>query len=256
TGGKSHQFWKNQVKDGITPVELLVDFSENKESKQGAAYRFMIEKETTEGIREMAEKNNTSVFVILFSVYIIMLSRFSGRQQIACSLIAAGRDHISLKEIIGFFVNSLLYNTHVDVDESFEKWIQKVHAGIMEVFQHQTYPLEPVFDELNMRYPEIPVSFNMLNLIDASGEAEAGEAEPSHSGDVQDVKFDLEPYVSELTNGISMDWRFKKQLFKPQTIEKMADEYKKLIRFFTTDPQKKIKEFTRKSKKRSFKRRT
>ncbi|MCP4157622.1 MAG: hypothetical protein GY757_58470, partial [bacterium] len=254
TRKKLHDYWKEKVQRGVPTVRLPADNAQNTGSKKGAAYLCQLDNETKRKLKETAENNNTSLFVVMFSAYLIMLARYSKETEIASSIIAAGREHISLREIVGFFVNSLIFKIHVDAEERFDKFVETVHSRVMESFQNQGYPVEQVFHELNMAYPEIPVSFNMLNIGEASTEGQPEYTGPQHTTHVQDVKFDIEPYIRETKNGIHMDWRYKKEMFKPETIENIVGDYMKLIRFFIEKPQKKIKEFSRKTKKRSFKR--
>ncbi|MCP5049644.1 MAG: hypothetical protein GY940_20910, partial [bacterium] len=61
---------------------------------------------------------------------------------------------------------------------------------------------------------------------------------PGHIPHGQDIKFDLEPYVTEYQNGIRIHWAYAKELFDPATIEYMASQYRELVDFFGTNPGK------------------
>ncbi len=261
TREKMHNYWKEKVKGGVPIVQLPADNPQNRDSKRGAAYSNRLESEMKTQLKEIATKNKTSLFVVMYSAYLILLTRYSKQTEIASSIIAAGREHISLRDIVGYFVNSLLFKIHVDPEESYEQFLDRVHQSVMESNQNQDYPVEHVLHELKMSYPEIPVSFNMLNIGAAAEEPQEttqGERQEQndtqHTPHVQDVKFDVEPYISETGNGIHMDWRYKKDLFKTSTIEYIVGEYIKILRYFIEKPQNKIKEFSQKPKKRGFKR--
>jgi hypothetical protein len=108
------------------------------------------------------------------------------------------------------------------------------------MLEYQKYPQELVFEELQMRYPDVSVSFNMLNL---GGTPSLGfdTLQSCHIERSQDVKFDLEPYISEYKSGILINWVYKKNLFTPSTIEYMAGEYMKLLDFFSSNPDSSYK---------------
>ncbi|MCP4154471.1 MAG: hypothetical protein GY757_42495, partial [bacterium] len=259
---RKHNYWKEKVKGGVPIVQLPADNPQNRDSKRGAAYSNRLESEMKTQLKEIATKNKTSLFVVMYSAYLILLTRYSKQTEIASSIIAAGREHISLRDIVGYFVNSLLFKIHVDPEESYEQFLDRVHQSVMESNQNQDYPVEHVLHELKMSYPEIPVSFNMLNIRGtAQGKQQEDMKEEQqekngtqHTPHVQEVKFDIEPYISETNEGIQMDWRYKKDLFKPGTIEYIATEYIRILRYFGEKPQNKIKEFSQKTKKRGFKR--
>ena len=193
--------------------------------------------------------------MVMFSVYILFLTRFTGQQDIACSFISAGREHAALHNIIGFFVNSVIFKTRVDEQESFEAFLQRMNKDILEIFAYQNYPLELVFEELQMKYPDIPVSFNMVNLQDAPVTREQPPQQPAHVEKSQDVKFDLEPYIKEYKNGIYIYWAYKKKLFTPKTIEYMALEYIKLLDYFASHLNSNYKTYRDRGSKPTFKKR-
>ncbi len=226
------RFWKQKLAGGVPLVQLPADFSEGIEAAAGAGYRCMIDKKLKEKLLRLAEQYRTSLFTVMFSLYMMMLSRISGQQLIAGSVIAAGREHISLRDIVGLFVNSILFKTHIDRDETFDAFIKRMNDDVMESFQHQAYPMELVFEELKIRYPDIPVSFNMLNMQDTTGSLRLESYEPSHIPIARDIKFDLEPYIYEYENGIAMVWVYREALFEPATIEFIVNHYIKLLEFF------------------------
>ncbi|MCP4218932.1 MAG: hypothetical protein GY765_30140, partial [bacterium] len=72
-------------------------------------------------------------------------------------MINAGRDEAALHNIVGFFVNSVIFKIKLHHEEPFREFLKRVNRDLLEIFSHQGYPLELVFDDLNQRYPEIPV---------------------------------------------------------------------------------------------------
>ncbi|MCX6583774.1 MAG: amino acid adenylation domain-containing protein, partial [Candidatus Aminicenantes bacterium] len=232
----SHSFWKTKLENGIPGFTLPVDFAGGRESREGAGYRCFIEKDITGGIKRLAEHHNTTLFTVMFSVYILLLSRLSGEQDVACSIIGAGREHASLHPIVGFFVNSIIYSARVDLKTPFANLLEGVKADTLELFQHQDYPLELVFEELRMKYPEISVTFNMLNLQESLSAHELETIENGHVKNPVEVKFDLEPYISEYKNGLQIYWSYKKNVFRPGTIAYIAREYIQLMDYFSRNP--------------------
>jgi len=254
-GEESRRFWKKKVAAGVPVLQLPADSEIEKEDREGGGYRCMIQNDIKTGLKKLAETHHTTLFTVMFSIYLLFLSRISGQGDIGCSIIAAGRDHPSLENIIGFFVNSLIFSIHVDEDEPAQQFLQGVHRGVIETFQHQSYPLEPLFEELDMRYPDIPVSFNMLNLGDAQLAESLEPFEPEHMEHTQDIKFDLEPYISEYRDGIEMYWAYKKKMFEPATIQYMINLYIKMLAFFAKDPGQSLKSYrSEERKQRSGKR--
>jgi len=251
---KSHEFWKSKLAGGIPILEMPVRSSGDKEDLQGAGYMVMINEESSEKLKKIAAANNTTLFVVIFSLYIMMLYRFTMQNDIACSIISAGREHLSLHNIIGFFVNSILFRIDVHAGESFTDFLRRMRVDVIDVFQHQGYPLELVCQDLKIKYPDISVSFNMLNIQERAVK-QLEPFKPYHIEEVQDVKFDLEPYVTEYQNGIHMYWVYKRKLFKPANIEHIIAEYIKLIDFFADNSHKSYEYYRTRGKKQKLRRR-
>jgi surfactin family lipopeptide synthetase A len=234
-GEKSRRFWKEKLAEGIPALQLPVDYEIEKEDRTGAGWSYMIDRDLKEQLKELAKKNNTTLFTVMFSIYGILLSHISGQKEAACSVISAGRDHPSLSHIIGFFVNSIILEIRLDDKKTFGEFLREMNDEVIGAFQHQMYPLELVFEELGVRYPEISASFNMFNVGSVS-EMKMEPYESFHIDNAQDVKFDLEVYVTEYTSGIDMYWAYKKNMFEPSTIDHMIKLYMKQLEFFCMNP--------------------
>ncbi|MCP4157509.1 MAG: AMP-binding protein, partial [bacterium] len=247
-GEESYQFWKKELSGGIPILHLPVDTLIEKEDREGAAYRSKIGKETKEQILKLAKTNQTTLFTVLFSVYLQLLSRLAHQQEISCSIISAGREHYATHNILGFFVNSLLFKIEVDENEPFEAFLKRVAGHLAETLRHQAYPLETVCQKLKMKYPEVPVTINMLNInenaakeeLPSSGSTETRDA--SHIKNYPDVKFDLEPYFTEYGNGIDICWAYKKKMFEPLTVEHIVQRYTKYLDYFAKKPNHSLKD--------------
>jgi acyl transferase domain-containing protein/acyl carrier protein len=257
TDGKNPaaEFWEQKLAGGIPALQLPVDFTEGGESAAGAGYQCMIGEDLKRHLDRLAEQYHTTLFTVMFSVYLLVLFKISNQEDIGCSIIAAGRDHISLRDIVGLFVNSILFNVHIDSDETFERFLQRMNEDVVQALQYQAHPLEPVFEALNMRFPDVSVSFNMLNMQDITGGRQLEPFEGFHVVDaVQDVKFDLEPYITEYENGIWMWWVYRKSLFEPATIEYIINLYINLLEFFARDSFRSLRDHIEEEKKQKARR--
>ncbi len=242
-GKKSHQYWQDKLAVGVPVFRLPADWEIGREDTGGSGFMYMIDQDLKQELKRLAEMNNTTLFAVMFSIYILLLSGISGQEEVVCSVIAAGRDHPSLLPIIGFFVNSIIFKVQLDDLQPFEEFLQQLSRDIIESFQHQSYPLEPVFEGLGQRYPDISVSFNLVNIGDAAARETLEFFEPIHRDHKQDVKFDLEVYVTEYANGIGMLWAYKKNMFESSTVEYMIKQYLKQLGFFCRGPARPLKDY-------------
>ncbi|NIM16889.1 MAG: hypothetical protein GTO45_33335, partial [Candidatus Aminicenantes bacterium] len=169
-GKKSLQFWRKKIEQGLPELQLRKDRVEADDSLDSAGYRFALENEVKDKLKQIALHNNTSIFVVIYAVLNILLSRLSNQEDVVTGILGTGRNHDTLQNILGFFVNTLVMKNHVEEHESFPVFLSRVHRDMLEILQHQDYPLESVFEDLNMRFPDIPLLFNMFNLNERATE--------------------------------------------------------------------------------------
>ena len=136
----------------------------------------------------------------------------------------------------------------------FIDFAKRIRELVLEFFQHQNYPLELVLAEAGSKYPEVSTAFNMLNL-NRNEEIPLENQDSLHYDDIQNVKFDLEPYIAEYSNGIEIIVNYQKNLFKPAHIEYMMESFRNVIEFFSRHPLKRSSEYKEAQKKRSFRKR-
>jgi amino acid adenylation domain-containing protein len=251
---QSHLFWKEKLQAGISTPGLPVNPKGDRNDPAGAGYQWLLHKNTKDKLNTLAQSNRTTLFVVLFSLYLILLYDLSKQEKIVCSIISAGRENLSVQNVVGFFVNSILFNIDFDTDERFVDFIHRVSNDVVNIFQHQWYPIELIFKELKMKYPDIPVSFNMLNLRDEPAGLSIDGIETGHIENIQDVKFDMEIYANQFNNGISIFWAYKKSLFDPVKIECFVEDYIALVDFFKDNFHKSYSQYKGRKKKKSFRR--
>jgi acyl transferase domain-containing protein len=251
----SHQYWKQKLTGGLPVVDLPADFPGSQDIK-GAGYTCMIGAGLKERLQQTAKQHNTTLFMMMFSAFLLLLSDFSQQEDIACSIIEAGRNEVDFQQVVGFFVNSIPFKTRVKAGESFTDLLCRINHEVLEAFQHGSYPVEYVFEELGMNYPPLPASFNMLSMQQFTGEIPLQPFEPIHIPHTQDVKFDIEPYITEYSSGIELKWVYRKSSFAPETIGHIASEYLKICEYFVQNPGMNMKDFHRSAKKRHFKKST
>jgi amino acid adenylation domain-containing protein len=246
---QAKESWKNYLKDSITALNLPYDFSSKPMgTKKSSAYCFLIEAGLAEKLRLFAGEQKVSLFIVLLAAFNVLLSHISHQDNILVGIPAAARQHWSLKNIIGLFVNTLILQSKVIAKETFIDFLKRFQIDAFNVLEYQAYPLEIIFGELKIKYPEISTFFNMVN-IGTSPDEHIQDFKSYHCEEVQETKFPIHCYLMEYKNGIRMECHYYRELFRPQTIEKIMQIYTRILENLTTSPLKRIKELARKIEK-------
>ena len=226
---KALEYWKEKLEGGIPSLELPTDSRGGKSERAGANFRLVVGEDVRERLNKMARDHHTTLFTVMFSAYNILLSHLIEQNDIVCGIIDAGRNHVSLQNIVGFFVNAIIFKCRVDQEESFGDFLNRMTEEILEAFTFQRYPVELAFEELKVKYPDISLAFNMLNIHDVTAGMRLGNLESYHLESFKDVKFDIELFVTEYSNGIEINCNYRKSLFRSSKIEYILEAYVKLL---------------------------
>ncbi|GFZ32347.1 surfactin synthase subunit 2 [Clostridium zeae] len=233
---KAKEFWLEQLSGQLLPLNLPVNKSdENETERRSSAYSFFISEDLKDKIKNLAKEHQTSIFVVLLTGFSIYLSELTGQEDILIGTAGSGREHESLQNVIGYFINTTVLRNKINTELNFNDLINKVKENTLKALEYQNYPLEFILDELKIKYPEISVFFNMLNMGQSDRE-ELSCLEAYHTEKVQDVKFDIVCYIIEYKNGIQVNCNYLSDLFKPARIEFMMTEYVDLLEDLVESP--------------------
>ena len=107
-----------------------------------------LDPETVYGIREMASRSRATVFMVLFTAFNILLSRYSGQDDIVVGIPVAGRRHPDTLDLIGMFVSTLAVRSNPSWDKSFEAYLAEVREDLIESYENQDYPMERLVEKV------------------------------------------------------------------------------------------------------------
>lgn len=251
----AHTSWMSKIDKNISslsPSRLPRDFEEVKTGHDSAGYRLVLAEPLHKDILSLAIENKTTPFVLLVSLFNIILSRMTAREDVLYAILGAGRNDTVLHEIIGFFVNTLLFKYCLNLDEPFPNYLHHCNQEIIEILQYQDYPLELIFEELQVPYPKFSILFNMLNLdIDPLKKTKKlANLESGHSPWVPDTKFELVMQVSNFENALEILCFYRKNLYKKDKIEYFMQQYKNIIKKVISDPGQPLNHYLHEKKKR------
>ena len=246
--GEVLSFWRSHLSGQLPVLNLPYDSSPNQlTSHAGAAFRMVLSAEVTGKLNHLARERNCSYFMVMLAAVNLLLSQLREQDDILIGIAGAAREHPGLRQIVGLFVNTLVFRARLHRETSFLEFLEKVKEDAMKVLEYQGYPLELIVDELGLQYPKFPMFFNMLNMADNS--ETLPDHRSSHLDEVQDAKFDLEFYIKEYSNGTVILCSYFRQLFLPETIEKITARFAAILETIAADPTLPLKEYRGSKKK-------
>ncbi|MET0136113.1 MAG: amino acid adenylation domain-containing protein, partial [Kibdelosporangium sp.] len=142
----SLDYWRGRL-DGVVPVELPTDRPRPPvHTDHGAVHEFVLPADVANRIKELARKQNSTLFMALVAACQVVLRRWSGQDDITIGTVTSGRERAELERLIGFFVNTLVLRSTVDEKGTFGDLLAAVRETVLDAFAHQDVPFEQIVD--------------------------------------------------------------------------------------------------------------
>nr|WP_280345500.1 non-ribosomal peptide synthase/polyketide synthase [Nocardia neocaledoniensis] len=205
------------------------------QSFQGKAIRFEIDPARHAALHELARANNASLFMVVHAALAVLLARLSGTDDIAVGTPIAGRGERELDDLIGMFVNTLVFRTAIDPAASFADLLADVRERDLEAFANADVPFERLVEVLNpvrstARNPLFQVGLSFQNLADTTFEL-PGLTVSAVDYDSQLAKTDLHVtlYDRYTDDGapaqLVTEFGYAIDLFDEATVQSFADRF-------------------------------
>ncbi len=241
-------FWKNQLA-GLQPLELPIDkVRPSLQSYRGDVQRFALSARLVDDLKTLSQQEHVTLFMVLAAAFQALLQRYSGQDDIAIGTPVAGRTHPELKELIGFFVNTVVLRTDLSGDPSFRELLTKVRKAAWGAYIHQDLPFQMLVEELHpqrdpSRHPLVQVMFILQNAPNADLQLDgvAVEVLPFDTGT---AKFDLTFEFSQTSQGLSVAVEYASDLFEAATITRLIGHFVNLLDAIVAQPDAPLSRLT------------
>ena len=163
-------YWLNQFADEIPLLDLPTDFMRpSVRSFEGDSIRFVLQPDIVQKLNNIGSNMGCTMFILLLSSINILLSKYSGQEDIIIGCPVAGRTHPDMSNIIGMFVNTIALRNRPKRTQTFLELLEEVKENLLKSFHNQDYSFEELVDKLNLnrdlaRNPLFDVMFTMQNV--------------------------------------------------------------------------------------------
>jgi amino acid adenylation domain-containing protein len=145
-------YWKRKLDGELQVLEIPTDHPRAAvHTFKDASRSFTIPQETYDKIKEFCEKEKTSPFVLLLTVFKVLLHWYSGHDEIIVGTNSANRNQPGTEGIIGPIANLLALRTHLSGSSSFDQLLRDLDRTVKDAYKYQALPFDKLVLELNPR---------------------------------------------------------------------------------------------------------
>ncbi|MCR6651357.1 MAG: AMP-binding protein [Cellvibrionaceae bacterium] len=186
--------------------------------------------------------------MVLLAGFQLLLSRFTGQNDIRVGVPIANRHRAETQNLIGFFVNTQILRGVMDPRASLRQLIRQARETTLGAQAHQDLPFEQLVEALQPERslnhnPLFQVMLNHQRSSDQILDQLPGLKLANYSLGDMTAQFELTLNTCEDANGgLSADFIYARELFEAGTIARMADHYLGLLSALVETPDAGINE--------------
>ena len=240
-------YWRGRLQGAPSSLDLPADHARPAvERHLGTQLRFEVPLPVARASTMLARHEGATLFMVLLSVFKVLLLRYTGQPDILVGSPLAGRDKPELEGLIGLFVNTLVLRTDLSGDPSFRGVLRKVCDTCLGAYANQAMPFEKLVEELHpqrdlSRNPLFQVAFALQNTpfrpLSLSNLTVTPLNLARHA-----AQFDLSLHIEETSTGLSGLFEYSTDLFEADTVRRMSEHFLALLSAAVAAPDQKISE--------------
>ncbi|MCR8984709.1 amino acid adenylation domain-containing protein [Brevibacillus laterosporus] len=231
---RQEEFWRHTFSGELPVLDMPTDYARGSVQQfKGDRYTFTLDEKQTAMINRFCERNQVTLFMTLIAAYNVLLSKYTGQEDIIVGSPIAGRQHAELEPMVGMFVNTLALRNKPTANKSFREFLTEVKENLLNAYEHQDYPLEELIDKLSLRRdlsrnPLFDMTFAVQNITFTDQNLPALTID-NYAYPYKVAKFDMTVQVAEMAGRLMFDWEYSTSLYKRETIERMAGHLIQII---------------------------
>ena len=238
-------YWKEHLAEAPPLLALSTDRPRpTQQTYRGASQVFTLPSSLIPALKAISQREGATLFMTLLAAFQVLLARYTGQEDIVVGSPIAGRTHIELEGLIGFFANTVVLRTDLSNNPTFRELLHRVRETALSAYTHQEVPYEKLVAELHPQRhlshtPLVQVLFALQN-VPPSAFTFAGVRSSSVKLDSKSAKFDLSLLVWEDKHGLRGEVEYNTDLFEEATIARLVGHYQTLLDGIVANPEQPI----------------
>ncbi|MEG3936238.1 amino acid adenylation domain-containing protein, partial [Microcoleus sp. T3_B1] len=243
-------YWQQKLTGMPALLELQTDRPRPAvQSFRGETQFFTIELEISEALVNLSQQQGVTLFTLLLTAFKVLLYRYTNQPDIVVGSPSANRQNPQTQEMIGFFVNNLVFRTDLSGNSTFLQLLQQVKKVVLEAYEHQNLPFDKLVEAL---HPERNLSYSPLFQIAFALEHETASniilqnltINTSEPGVNQTAKLDLSLSLHKTEEGLIGAFEYSTDLFDATTIARMIEHWQTLLAGIVVNPQQRLSDIS------------
>lgn len=240
-------YWKAQLAEPL-PVLTLSAAPRHAQTNPfaGTSHTCVLSSELSAQIKRFSESRRLYASTVLLGLFKLLLSRYSGQEDLIVGMPVNERNQGRYQDVIGFLVNMIPVRSQVRSDETFEAFLSALQATMLDGMIHQ-YPFPALVTALGAggsaeTAPIFQAAFMYQDVL--KDMARWDHLFQWVEGIRQEGEYELVLEVVEDKERFVLHWKYQCERYEADTIARMADHYAQLAQAAITEPARPLDEYS------------
>lgn len=243
---RQKEYWNGVLQGELPILNLHTDRPRpSSASFSGARVGFCVDGGTAKRMERFAAQNGGTVFMALLAAYQVLLSKYTGQEDIIVGSPVSGRGRAELRDMVGVFINTLPLRAYPSGDKTFSDFFAEVCSACVGAMANQDYPLEKMVADLGLTrdISRNPLFDTMLVYAKGDLSIQLGDVGGRlYRFDPGIAKLDITLEAYETPEGLSCQLEYNTKLFKKSTVQRMSAHFLRLLELLFEQPEQKLED--------------
>ncbi len=214
---------------------------------RGADLRFAVDPEVVTGLRQVADEQGVSMFMMLQSATALTVSALGAGADVVIGSPVGGRTEDGLEDLVGYFVNTLPIRHRFHAGDSIADVLRNTRRTVLGGFDHQAAPFEEITRALGTerfagRNPlfQIMLTHRVADSRRPRGLRIGNVTTTPSPAAVGAVKTDLDLDIFDSLNDLSGKLSYATDLFDGATAERFVAVLKSVLETIAAGPEARV----------------
>lgn len=235
------EYWKQE----LTNLPFLEITKENgistaKSDYAGKQIFFKIQTDIKDKCTSFAKQHGCTLYNILFTVFNILLHRYTDQNDIAVGTASSGRYHEATNNLIGHFINILIMRNKINNNTNFLELVINISKKIQESLNAQIIPYSEIL-KLIRQNNDVPPEIMFVFMQNSNLQFPRIKIDPFHV-ETKYAKYPLTMFLSDDGDVITGAVEFKTLCYEENMIDRFIEHYQQVLKYCLTNPNVNLSE--------------
>jgi len=248
-GAECRDFWTDYLRDTPRIMELPAGI----DAGQPSILPFDLDRDLTRKVGERASEIGATRFGFFFAAFLILLRRYVDQDELVVAIPFHGRVDRSLRNVVGFFSNTLPCRQKIASSDAYIDVIHAVHGNVRTMVAHGELPMTIIRSEIMRsraggKANDLPVLFQYwdadlrtdldVRAVELEGDEGSCVLETLTIADLAEYAFTV--MVRNDSAGTTTVWKDPGGAIGPNLISSMNGEYAALLNDMIENPRNEV----------------